>query len=118
MENELSTLAKKLYDRYELHNYSKYIHSYSSIINKYVNDNEPWNKKNNSEQNIKNILFSTLVALKNIFILLYPIMPNVSVEFLKNLNISEVDISTLQLNEKLTINDQLTKPDILFKKHE
>ena len=45
-------------------------------------------------------------------------MPNVSVGFLKNFNISEVDIRTHQLNEKLTINDQLTKPDILFKKHE
>ena len=32
-------------DKYELHNYTKFIHSYSSIINKYVNDNEPWNKK-------------------------------------------------------------------------
>jgi methionyl-tRNA synthetase len=109
---------KKFIDNYELHNYTKYIHFYSSVINKYVNDNEPWNRKNNSEQNVKNILFSTLVALKNIFILLYPVMPNVSVGFLKNFNISEVDISTHQLNEKLTINDQLTKPDILFKKHE
>jgi len=101
-----------------LHNYTKFIHSYSSTINKYVNDNEPWNKKNNSEQNIKNILFSTLVALKNIFVLLYPIMPTVSVKFLKNLNINEKKISINLLNEKLTINEQLTKPDILFKKHE
>jgi len=105
-------------DDYELHNYTKYIHSYSSIINKYVNDNEPWNKKNNSEQNIKNILFSTLVALKNIFILLYPVMPLASVKFLKSLNINEHEIKTNMLNEKLIINDQLTKPDILFKKYE
>ena len=105
-------------DTYELHNYTKYIHSYSSIINKYVNDNEPWNKKNNSEQNIKNILFSTLVALKNIFILLYPVMPLASIKFLKNLNINENEIKIDKINEKLIINDQLTKPDILFKKYE
>ena len=105
-------------DAYELHNYTKYIHSYSSIINKYVNDNEPWNKKNNSEQNIKNILFSTLVALKNIFILLYPVMPLASIKFLKNLNINEHEIKMDIINEKLIINDQLTKPDILFKKYE
>jgi methionyl-tRNA synthetase len=101
-----------------LHNYTKYIHSYSSIINKYVNDNEPWNKKNNSEQNIKNILFSTLVALKNIFILLYPIMPYSSIKFLKSLNINENEIKMNKINEKLITNDQLTKPDILFKKYE
>ena len=105
-------------DAYELHNYTKYIHSYSSIINKYVNDNEPWNKKNNSEQNIKNILFSTLVALKNIFILLYPIMPYSSIKFLKSLNINENEIKMDKINEKLIKNDQLTKPDILFKKYE
>jgi methionyl-tRNA synthetase len=109
---------KKFIDNYELHNYTKYIHFYSSIINKYVNDNEPWNKKNNSEQNIKNILFSTLVALKNIFILIYPVMPTVSTNFLKNINISENEISIHELNKKLTINDQLTKPEILFKKYE
>lgn len=108
----------KFIDAYELHNYTKYIHSYSSIINKYVNDNEPWNKKNNSEQNIKNILFSTLVALKNIFILLYPVMPLASIKFLKNLNINEDEIKIDKINEKLIINDQLTKPDILFKKYE
>jgi len=108
----------KFIDKYELHNYTKFIHSYSSTINKYVNDNEPWNKKNNSEQNIKNILFSTLVALKNIFILLYPVMPLVSIKFLKSLNINENEIKIDNINEKLTINDQLTKPDILFKKYE
>ena len=105
-------------DNYELHNYTKYIHFYSSIINKYVNDNEPWNKKNNSEQNIKNILFSTLVALKNIFILIYPVMPTVSTKFLKNINITENEISIHELNKKLTIDEQLTKPEILFKKYE
>ena len=62
-------------------------------LNKYVNDNEPWNKKNNSDQNIKNILFSTLVALKNIFILLYPVMPKAGIKFLNCLNINENEIS-------------------------
>jgi len=109
---------RKYIDKFEIHNYTKYIHAYSSIINKYVNDNEPWNKKVNSEQNIKNILFSSLIALKNIFILLYPIMPNVSIKFLQSLNIKKNDISTQKLNEKLKINDKLNKPQILFKKYE
>ena len=80
---------KNLIDKFEIHNYLKKIHTYSSTLNKYVNDNEPWNKKNNSEQNIKNILYSTIIGLKNIFILLYPIMPNSSISFLKNINIEK-----------------------------
>jgi len=105
-------------EKYELHNYTKFIHQYSSTVNKYVNDNEPWNKKNNSEQNIKNIIHSTLISLKNIFILLYPIMPLVSVKFLKNLNIFESDINITLINKMLNFNEQLSKPEILFKKYD
>ncbi len=105
-------------NKFELHNYTKYIHSYSSLVNKYVNDNEPWNTKENSEQNIKNILYSSLIALKNIFILFYPIMPLSSVNFLKNLNIEEKNINLNLLNLKLKVNEQLIKPEILFKKYE
>ena len=113
-----SNKMSKFIDNFELHNYTKYIHLYSSTINKYVNDNEPWNKKKNSAQNIKNILFSTLVALKNIFILLYPVMPNASTQFLKHLNINSDQIITDHLNKKLKINEQLKKPGILFKKYD
>ena len=105
-----------LMNNYEIHNYTKEIHSYSSTVNKYVNDNEPWNKKINSEQNIKNILFSSLFALRNIFILLYPIMPTVSKKFLKNINIQTPALDLLNL--KLNSGDQLTKPELLFKKYE
>ena len=59
-----------------------------------------------------------MVALKNIFILLYPVMPLASIRFLKCLNINEDEIKMDKINNKLIINDQLTKPDILFKKYE
>ena len=106
----------KLMNNYEIHNYTKEIHTYSSLVNKYVNDNEPWNKKTNSDQNIKNILFSSLFALKNIFILLYPIMPKVSKKFLKNININHPHLDLLNTN--LNRGEQLTKPDLLFKKYD
>jgi methionyl-tRNA synthetase len=104
-------------NNYEIHNYLKKIHSYSSTLNKYVNDNEPWNKKNNSEQNIKNILYSTLIGLKNLFILLYPVTPKSSISFLKNINIERENISLDLINKAFGLNDKLSKPDILFKKY-
>ena len=104
-------------NNYEIHNYLKKIHSYSSTLNKYVNDNEPWNKKNNSEQNIKNILYSTLIGLKNLFILLYPVTPKSSISFLKNINIERENISLKLINKAFGLNDKLSKPDILFKKY-
>ena len=104
-------------NNYEIHNYLKKIHSYSSTLNKYVNDNEPWNKKNNSEQNIKNILYSTIIGLKNLFILLYPVTPKSSISFLKNINIERENISLDLINKAFGLNDKLSKPDILFKKY-
>ena len=104
-------------NNYEIHNYLKKIHSYSSTLNKYVNDNEPWNKKNNSEQNIKNILYSTLIGLKNLFILLYTVTPKSSISFLKNINIERENISLDLINKAFGLNDKLSKPDILFKKY-
>ena len=104
-------------NNFEIHNYLKKIHSYSSTLNKYVNDNEPWNKKINSEQNIKNILYSTIIGLKNLFILLYPVTPKSSVSFLKNINIKRENISLDLINKEFGLNNKLSKPDILFKKY-
>tara|TARA_B100001287_G_C22676880_1_gene528188 strand:- start:224 stop:1720 length:1497 start_codon:yes stop_codon:yes gene_type:complete len=106
-----------LINKYEIHNYLKKIHTYSSMLNKYVNDNEPWNKKINSEQNIKNILYSTIIGLKNIFILLYPITPKSSISFLKNLSINQEDIALDLINKAFKPNQKLSKPNILFKKY-
>ncbi len=106
-----------LINKYEIHNYLKKIHTYSSMLNKYVNDNEPWNKKINSEQNIKNILYSTIIGLKNIFILLYPITPKSSISFLKNLSINREDIALDLINKEFVPNQKLSKPNILFKKY-
>ncbi len=105
-------------NNFEIHSYLKKIHSYSSSLNKYVNDNEPWNKKINSEQNIKNILYSSLIGLKNLFILLYPIMPYKSLNFLKNINIKETNLNLKLIGSKFQIEEQLSKPPILFKKYE
>ena len=119
--NESLILNKKKFakfmDDFEIHNYVKEIHSYSSSVNKYVNDNAPWDRKKNSEENIKNILFSSLNALKNIFVLLYPIIPNKSKLFLSNLNISEDEIFLNLVNINLQPGTKVTKPEILFKKY-
>ena len=119
--NENLLINKKdfieIINNFELHNYLKKIHSYSSALNKYVNDNEPWNKKANSEQNIKNILYSTIIGLKNIFVLLYPITPRSSISFLKNINIEYEDISLDLINKEFKKNEKLSNPEILFKKY-
>jgi len=108
---------EKLMDSFEIHNYVKEVHAYSSLVNKYVNDNAPWDRKNNSEENIGNILFSSLNSLKNIFVFLYPIMPTKSKLFLSNLNIAENEILLNLVDVQLQPGQNISKPEILFKKY-
>ena len=100
----------------ELHNYVRQIVNYASDVNKYVNDEEPWNTKKNSNERIANILYVVIESLKKIFILLHPVMPEKSENFLKCLSIKKEDITLVNFNKKLEIGLEITSPGILFKK--
>jgi len=100
----------------ELHNYVRQIISFASDVNKYVNDEEPWNIKKNSNERIANILYVVIESLKKIFILLHPIMPKKSENFLKCLSIKKDDITLINFNKKLETGLEITSPGILFKK--
>ena len=100
----------------ELHNYVRQIVNFASDVNKYVNDEEPWNIKKNSNERIANILYVVIESLKKIFILLHPIMPEKSENFLKCLSIKKDDITLINFNKKLEIGLQISSPGILFKK--
>lgn len=100
----------------EIHNYVREIINYSSNINKYINDEEPWSKIKTNNKRVSVVLNVGLNALKNIFILLHPIMPKKSETFLKTLNISNHNISLKLINERISTNMLINKPEILFKK--
>ena len=106
---------QKYFYNLEIHNYVREINKYSSKINKYVNDNEPWNRKINSDENIRNILYTSINSLKNIFILLSPIMPKKSNYFLNLLGLKSYDFNSL--DKDIPSNQELIKPQILFKKY-
>ena len=108
---------KTTMENLEIHNYVREIVSYSSKINKYVNDEEPWTKVKNSDDRVGIILYVALNALKNIFVLLHPIMPEKSEKFLSCLGISPKSISLQLTKQNLNGNTELTMPGLLFKKH-
>ena len=87
--------------------------------NKYFNDQEPWNKKNDVER-LHTILYVSLELIRKISILLYPIIPDSSLKVLKIFNIKENEIlySSLKDNNFLKSGTKLKKINILFKKIE
>ena len=108
---------KKSMSSFEIHNYLREVISYSSRINKFVNDEEPWTKAKNSDPRVGAILYVALNVLKNIFILLHPVMPSKSEYYLSCLNIAANDISFELINKNLQVNTELKMPGLMFKKY-
>jgi len=116
MEYQIEGLRKSM-DSFEIHNYIREIISYSSKINKFVNDEEPWTKAKNSDPRVGTVLYVALNALKNIFILLHPVMPSKSEYYLSCLNIESKNISLELINKNLPVNAELKMPGLMFKKY-
>ena len=85
--------------------------------NKYFNDQEPWNKKNDTER-LNTIIYVSLELIRKISILMYPIIPETSLKALNIFNIKEKDINfnSLLNNEFLKQGMKINKINILIKK--
>jgi len=85
--------------------------------NKYFNDQEPWNKKNDLDR-LNTIIYVSLELIRKISILMYPIIPETSLKALNIFNIKEKDINFNSLinNEFLKQGMKINKINILIKK--
>ncbi len=87
--------------------------------NKYFNDEEPWNRKNDLKR-LNTIVYTTFEVIRKICIMLYPIIPESSLRALKIFDLKENDIifSSITDHNKLKPGDKINKIEILFKKIE
>ena len=85
--------------------------------NKYFNDQEPWNKKNDLDR-LNTIIYVSLELIRKISILMYPIIPETSLKALNIFDIEEKDINfnSLLNNEVLKQGMKINKINILIKK--
>ena len=104
-------------DKQNLNFYIDFILNSLFDANKYFNDQEPWNKKNDPLR-LNTIVYTTLEIVRKISFLLYPIIPESSLKALKIFNLSQQDIKlqTVSNNEFLSKDMEIKKIDILFKK--
>ena len=112
-------LVREKIDNQDINFYIDFIINTLFEANKYFNDQEPWKKKDNLIR-LNTIVYTTLEIVRKISYMLYPIIPNSSLNALKifNINEDEIDFSSLVDNNYLKMNDKINKIDILFKKVE
>ncbi len=119
LKNSLPKLIA-LMNNQELNEYIKMVVSFSFDANKYFNDSEPWALKSKDPERMKTILFTIVQQIKNISILLNPIIPNATKKVLTMINISSANISVDQIKNDNTLNHEkeIGNSEILFNKIE
>ena len=105
--NKLETVDKKLINnikenipklidlinKQDLNEYIKMVVDFSFDSNKYFNDSEPWKFKNKDPERMNSILYCISEQIKNISILLNPVIPLSTKKVLDVINIPEKEIS-------------------------
>ena len=114
--NNIKTLRSYIDDQ-KLNSYVDFILNVLFDANKYFNDQEPWNKKNDKKR-LNTIIYTSLELIRKISIMLYPIIPSSSIKSLSVFNIKEKDIlfDTIKEHKYLKSNSKIDRVDILFKK--
>ena len=104
-------------DNQKLNSYVDFIVNVLFDANKYFNDQEPWNKKNDKKR-LNTIIYTSLELIRKISIMLYPIIPSSSIKSLGVFNIKEKDIlfDTIKEHKYLKFNSKIDRVGILFKK--
>jgi len=119
LKNSLPKLIS-LMNKQELNEYIKTVVSFSFDANKYFNDSEPWAVKKNDPEKMNAILFTIVEQIKNISILLNPIIPNATNRVLSVINISTENISIDKIKDDNILNyeKEIGNLEILFTKIE
>ena len=117
-KNNLNLIREKI-DNQDVNFYIDFIINALFETNKYFNDQEPWKKKDDILR-LSTIVYTTLEIVRKISYMLYPIIPQSSLNALKifKINENEIKFSSIENHNYLKGNNDINKIDILFKKIE
>ena len=119
LKNDIPKLVKNMNDQ-NLNEYIKMVVNYSFEANKYFNDAEPWSLKEKDPDRMNSIMYTICEQIKNISILLYPIIPMSAEKVLNSININkeEFSIEIITNFKSFDFQKELKDLEILFKKIE
>ena len=123
MLESIPNLYEKLEDLMKNYQISIYISSIFEVIsltNKYISNEKPWELNINNQPRMNTVLWVACEMLRNITILLQPILVSSSSDLLDLLGISEKKRSFKNLGDKdlLKYGTKILEPKIIFPKLE
>ena len=119
LQNNVPNLID-LMNNQNLNEYIKMVVSFSFDANKYFNDLEPWSVKKRDPERMNTIIYTISQQIKNVSILLNPIIPKSTQKVLYTMNIihDEIKIRNILNNDLLNHDKELKDLEILFTKIE
>ncbi len=110
----------ELMNKQNLNEYIKAVVDFSFDANKYFNDSEPWAIKKKDPDRMNTILFTIVQQIKNISILLNPIIPDSTIKVLNTINIKDeqIKLKNISNSDLFDHNQELKDLEILFTKVE
>ena len=117
LKNKVQDLIN-LMNKQKLNDYIKLVVSFSFNANKYFNDLEPWTVKKKDPERMKTILFTICNQIKNLSILLNPIIPISTNKVLETMNVEEEDRKIKKIDDLNCFNHdkEIKELEILFAK--
>ncbi len=115
-KKNLNLIREKI-DNQDLNYYINFIVNSLFETNKYFNDQEPWNKKDDMNR-LNTIVYTTLEIIRKISFMLYPIIPDSALKALKIFDIdeSQIKFDSIQNHNYLVGEKKINKIGILFNK--
>ena len=117
LRNDLPNLINNI-DNQDLNIYIKKVVGASFEANKYFNDSQPWTLKKTDTNRMNTILYTICLQIKNLSILLNPIIPLASNKILDTINHPKNSRNLLSINSDKDISHttELNEISILFSK--
>ena len=112
-ETEISSL-RNLIDQQKLDESLKEIWIKISKSNKYIDEQAPWNLKNDNAARMNVVLYCLLESIRQIGILIQPIMPSTANKILDIFGLDASQRFFNKLGSKLLVGTDLIKQDVMF----
>ncbi len=111
---ELLVKGLDLVNEFKIHDYIRLVWDHISKVNKYFNDNKPWELEKNNYEKFLNVLATTAEQIKNIAIFINPIMPHTSSKILRTMSISETELLFKNMKSMNLNGNKLSNVNHLF----
>ncbi len=111
---ELLIKGSDFINEFKIHDYIRLVWEHIGKVNKYFNDNKPWELEKNDNEKFLNVLAVTADQIKNIALLINPIMPLTSSKILEIMSVYETELSFEKMKSIKLYGNKLSNVNHLF----